>query len=267
MKKASTSITVPPDLKTALSALGEPFVTRIVNSYLSVKAAYADGAWDAAGLRIGIFCEALLRYLQQALTGSHTPFGQRLPTFADECVRLSSVPVAAGPESLRQIVPKALTFLYTLRNKRGIGHSGGDVEANEIDVATAVRVADWCVCELIRLKHSLSLEEAQGIVDSIAVRQIPEVWAVLGRKRVLDPSLDYKSQVLLLLHGSDPSGMLVEDLRTWVEYGRPAEFMNRVIRPLHDSRLIEYDEETGAVVLSPRGAERVEQEIVPRVKR
>ena len=34
-------------------------------------------------------------------------------------------------------------FLYALRNKRDIGHVGGDIEANEIDALIAARVADW----------------------------------------------------------------------------------------------------------------------------
>jgi hypothetical protein len=48
-----------------------------------------------------------------------------------------------------------------MRNKRGIGHVAGDVDANAIDIATMARTADWIVCELIRINHGLSLEEAQ----------------------------------------------------------------------------------------------------------
>jgi hypothetical protein len=60
-----------------------------------------------------------------------------------------------------------------MRNKRGIGHVGGDLDANSIDISAMAKVADWTVCELIRLYHGLSLEEAQDIVDGLAVRQLP----------------------------------------------------------------------------------------------
>lgn len=266
MTRASTSTGATPDLQSALASIGEPFASRVVDSYLLLRAAVADGAWDAAGLRAGIFCEAVLRFLQQDLTGKHTPFGSKLPVFVDECVRLANVPVTSGPESLRLIVPKAIAFVYTLRNKRGVGHAGGDVEANEIDAVTAARIADWCVCELLRLKHTLSLEEAQALVDSIAVRQLPEIWSVLGKRRVLDSSLDYQSQALLLLHSSSAAGVLIEDLRDWLDYDRPSRFVERVIGPLHEERLVEYDRESGSVILSPSGAARVEQVLLPRLR-
>jgi hypothetical protein len=97
-------------------------------------------------------------------------------------------------------MPRGLNFLYTLRNKRGIGHVGGDVDANSIDAATIVRVADWCLCELIRVVHNLPLEEAQTLLNAITERQIPGVWSVVGKKRVLIPGLDAKAQTLVLLN-------------------------------------------------------------------
>lgn len=263
---ASTATANPVDLRTALAAVPEPFLTRIVDGYLSIKTAFADSAFDAAGLRVGALAETLLRLLQQELTGTHTPFGQQLPPFASECLRLTNLPAANGPESLRILLPRALNFAYTLRNKRGIGHVGGDVDANQIDAATAVRIADWCICELLRLKYAVSLEEAQSIVDGISVRQLPEIWTVMGRQRVLDASLDYKSQVLLLLHAAGSTGVLVEDLREWVEHERPARFVERVINPLHNERWVEFDRETGTVFLSPTGAQRVEDVLLPRIR-
>lgn len=53
------------------------------------------------------------------------------------------------------------------------------------------RIADWIVCELIRSYHNLSLEEAQVLVDSLAVRHLPDIWEVGGRKRVLRSDLGY----------------------------------------------------------------------------
>src|SRR5664280_1735134 len=105
-----------------------------------------------------------------------TPFGTRISNFADECRRLTTAPTTAGNESERVVLPRALNFLYTMRNKRGIGHVGGDIDANGIDIATMARTADWVICELIRINHGVSLEEAQDIVDGISVRQLPTIW-------------------------------------------------------------------------------------------
>ncbi len=73
----------------------------------------------------------------------------------------------------------------------------GDVDANEIDAATGVRIADWCICELIRLSHTISLEEAQAICDAIAVRQLPQIWDVFGKTPHPEPQVD--------VFGTDPA--------------------------------------------------------------
>ncbi len=185
-----------------------------------------------------------------------------MPNFADECRKLVTSPAGSAIESLRAVVPRALVFMYTMRSKRGIGHIGGDVEANQIDSATLARLADWTVCELIRVYHGLSLEEAQDLVDVLATRAIPDVWEVGGRKRVLRDGLSASEQVLLLLYSEPTSYILAEDLCTWVEYSQSSMFKRNILRPLHKKRLIELDEESAVVYLSPTGVRKVEQGIL-----
>lgn len=253
-------------LGSALSAIPKEFRKRIIDTYVGVRSAYADGYFDTCGLRAAKFCESLVRFLQNHLTGNHTPFGQGIKSFSDECAKLERLPKSSGHESLRIIIPRALDYLYTLRNKRGVGHVGGDVDANEIDAATALRVADWCVCELLRFFHSMSLEEAQAMLDALAIRQLPEIWSVAGKNRVLESSLDYKSQVLLLLYREIDAGILTEDLFDWVECSQLATFRRDVLRPLHKVRMVEYDEKAETVVISPKGIARVETEILPKLR-
>lgn len=253
-------------LTLALANVPEPFRSRIIEKYLSLKEALTAGAFDAAGLRAGVFAETTLRMLQEVLTGAHTAFGTPIANFEEECVKLTRLAKTSGHESLRVVIPRALSFLYTIRNKRGIGHAGGDVEANKIDAATCVRVADWVCCELIRLNHGVSLEEAQTLVDAISNREMPSVWAVGGKSRVLDTSLDYKSQALLLLYSHSEQVVLSEDLRDWIEYPEAARFVKRILEPLHRDRLLDWDRENDAVVLSPKGAKYVEDRIVANRK-
>jgi hypothetical protein len=251
-------------LEEALGGIDKPFRDRIIKSYLDLRAAYSTSDYDAAGLRAGVFAEAVVRLLEHQLTGNHTPFGTSLPNFADLCRGFERIDKAKGPESLRVIVPRALLYIYTLRNKRGIGHIGGDIEANQIDAATCLRTADWCVCELIRIYHKLSLEDAQAILDAISVRQIPSIWSVGGKRRVLDRTLSYPDQVLLLLHGHEDPAVLSEDLAEWVEHPRLRDFRSKVLGTLHSKRLVEWDRETDAVVISPLGVKRVEDVLLKR---
>jgi hypothetical protein len=158
-------------------------------------------------------------------------------------------------------------FLYTLRGKRGIGHAGGDVEANAVDAQTIVGVADWIVCELVRIFHSLSLEEAQSIVDTLSTRNIPEIWEVAGKKRILRTDLDFKQKVLLLTYAASEGGVLMEDLLDWTEYSNKSMFKQVVLRPLHREKLIEHDRESDIVYISPLGIREVEAKIRPSTEK
>ncbi len=251
-----------PVLEVALTNVPTVFRSRLVQSYLDLKKNAMETRFDAAGLATGKFCEVVLRFLQQKIYGMFTPFGTKIKNYADECKRLVIAPTTSGNESERVVLPRALLFLYTMRNKRGIGHIGGDVDANGIDIATMAKIADWIVCELIRINHGLSLEEAQDLVDSISVRQLPTIWDVAGKKRILKDGLRARDQALLLLYSCPNSAVLLEDLRDWVEYLNPLRFKNLIIKELHKQRLLEFDTDSESLILSPEGVKYVEEKLI-----
>jgi hypothetical protein len=230
-------------------------------TYLALKKNCAESRNEAAGLAAGKFCEVVLRLLQEKVHGNSTPFRAKISNYADECRKLIVAPEKAANESERVVLPRALVFLYTMRNKRGIGHVGGDVDANAIDIAVMARTAAWIVCELIRINHGLSLDEAQDIVDAISVRALPTIWEVAGKKRVLRQELRARDQALLLLYSVQDSAVLFEDLCQWIEYSNPRVF-KKIIRELHKKRLLEFDQESASVTLSPKGVEYIERELL-----
>ncbi len=263
MTKASSSTSrSKAPLELALANVPAQFRTRIVKTFLDVKKRLAEENDESLGLAAGKFCESVLRLLQHEILKSSTPFGQKIPDFSVECRKLVESPKTAGPESLRVVVPRALVFVYTLRNKRGIGHVGGDVDANHIDAMTIARSCDWIVCELIRTFHNLSLEEAQDIVDNLAQRNLPDVWNVAGKKRVLRDGLCFKDQVLLLCYVERENAVFAEDLLSWVEHSHSTKFRSSVLGALHAARLVEYDRDNDQVILSPKGVKEVETRIL-----
>jgi len=268
INSTNTKNTKKPEglLKNSLGNMPVKFKDRICADYLELKKRYArsqfDLAWDTSGLSVGKFCESVLRFLQHVLTGDNIPFGKHIPNFPDECRKLIQLESTAGLESLRIIIPRGLVYLYTIRGKRGIGHVGGDVDANEIDAAVIVRVCDWIIAELIRIYHKLSLEEAQAIVDSVAERTVPMVWEIGGKKRVLRPELSYSDKTLLLLYTAVESGILVEDLFDWVEHSSKTDFKRRVLKGLHDAKYIEWDVDNDITYLSPRGIDFIEKQLL-----
>lgn len=250
----------PLDL--ALSNIPAIFRGRIVKSYLELKSRHAENKHDAAGLSAGKFCECIVRLLQHELKLPVTPFGQQLTNISGECESFSRVSKAIGNDSLRIVIPRSISLLYTLRNKRGIGHVGGDVDANAIDGVTIARLADWTMCELIRIYHNLSLEEADALVGSLASRDIPDVWEVAGRKRVLRRDLDFKQKTLLLLYSAPESAILAEDLFEWSKYSDFSMYKKAVLLQLDRADLVDYDAATDSVILSPLGVKIVEDEIL-----
>lgn len=255
-----------PELENALKSLSSKFRGRIIDTYLELKFRYSkshhDSEFDSAGISSGKFCETTLRFLQHELVGTYTPFGQQIKNFSNEVEVLGRIDKAKGNDSKRILIPKALGLIYTIRNKRGIGHIGGDIEANKIDSATIVRVADWVLCELIRMYHNLSIEEAQDVIDALATRTLPDVWEVNGKKRILRKDLDFKQQVLLLLYSETQNGVAIEDLFLWTQYSNFSMFKRNVVLPLHKNKCIEYDTETKYVHISPLGINEVENSIL-----
>lgn len=246
------------ELDQCLQAIPTSFRNRIIKEYVRIKTRFRKGEFDSSGLSCGKFCEEVLRFLQQHLTGSHIGFTDEIKNFHHKVGELEKVDKSIGNDSLRIIIPRSLAFLYTMRNKRNIGHSGGDVEANEIDAHMISKVSDWVVCELIRIFYRSSLEEAQQIVDVIATRNLPEVWEINGKKRVLLDNVSARDKVLILTYSQESKGVFFEDLLDWVEYSNVSVFKRKVLGPLHTKNLVEYDQELNMVFISPKGIKEVE---------
>ena len=254
-------------LENALGGIPAPIRKHIIKSFLELKQNLSESRHDAAGMSAGKLCEAGIRLLQERAFGQSTPFGKKIPNFSDECRKVVSSTGSTITDSEKLVIPRALVLLYTMRNTRGIGHIGGDVDPNAIDSALMGRVADWILCELIRVHHQLSLEEAQDIIDALAVRQLPDVWEVAGKRRVLRDGLKAREQVLLLLYSASETTVLTEDLISWVEYSNPRVFKSAVLATLHSERLVEWDTDADSVTLSPKGSAFVEQSLLAQQTR
>lgn len=252
-------------LDAALANLPAALRKRAVESYMALKRIPIQNEYDAIGVRAGKLAEALLRVLQHVLTGTYTPLSRGLGNFRVEALKIEQTPTSAGPEGLRLLMPRALLFMYTLRNKRDFGHVGGEVDANAVDAVTALRLADWCMAELVRVSRSIPIDDAQVLCDAMIERQVPLVWNVLGRKRILATGLSYRDQTLLLLYAELEEGVPTEDLFAWTEHSNRGAFRRDVLGPLHRSRLIEWDQEMEMAILSPRGIQTVEEVLLPKV--
>ena len=157
-----------------------------------------------------------------------------------------------------------LPALYEVRNNRGVGHAGGDVDPNHMDATVVLSTCNWIMAELVRVLHAMMIGEAQSIVDSLAERRIPLIWQSGDLKRMLDPSVSLSDQILILI-GSSPGSVRTEELLEWIE-AKDRAYFKRLLRKLHDSRMLNLSKDGKEVQILPPGAMHVSDFLAQRTK-
>jgi hypothetical protein len=240
---------VATDLK---SKLPSDLVDALLASYDELKQSFFLGKHEPSELNGGKFCEACLRMLQHETNGGvYTPLGVSIPDVIGKLRDLERLPATGTNESYRIHIPRALIVMYNIRNKRGVGHLGGDVNPNVADSSLLVACADWVMAELFRIHYQCSLDEAQTIVNSLTQRRLALVHELEQTKRVLLPALSHRDQTLLLLATLHPEKVSEDNLLAWIEPANKSRYKG-VLRKLHTERLIEYSN-SGWCVILPTG--------------
>jgi hypothetical protein len=117
--------------------------------------------------------------------------------------------------------------------------------------------ADWILAELLRIHYSFTLNEAQKLVDSIVIRPTFLVHQIADIKRILNPSLKNRDQVLVLLASEYPTMVSDNTLFNWIEPKSKGTFIN-LLKQLHSERLIEYFSDKNCSIL-PTGLKYVDK--------
>jgi hypothetical protein len=240
---------LPPTLRDdLLSAFNE-----IVNNYRAHK-------WEPSELNGGKLCEAVYTVINGWLDGGRYPARASKPgRFPQACLALENqyqhVP---NSHSARILIPRMMVGVYDIRNNRGVGHAGAEVDPNHMDATVLLYTAKWLVAELVRLLHTLPIDEATAIVDGLIVREVAWVWSLGDKKRVLRNGMTWKQQTLVLLL-TEVDEVAEADLIRWLEHPRLADYRQKVLKPLHSDRLIEYDKERRTVRLLPPGVAAAEE--------
>jgi hypothetical protein len=235
---------VPPGLRKDLLTAFNEIVTN-----------FREHRWEPSELNGGKLCEAVYTIALGHLEGEYPERATKPQNMLAACRALEQW--SDGPRSVRIQIPRIVCALYEIRNNRGVGHAGGDVNPNQMDATVVLYMAKWLVAELVRVLHDVSNDEAVQIVEGLIEREIPLVWNHGEIRRVLQPGLTKKEQVLVLLlpeHG----GVTEAQLLSWMEVRNRAAFRRDVLRPMHRDRLIEFSELQGTARLLPPGVANAE---------
>ncbi len=223
----------------------------LLEEYQHITRAFSESRWLPSELSGGRFSEIVFTIIEGYGTG-HYPSAPHKPSdFVGACRRLEQQ--AHVPRSFQILIPRLLPALFEVRNNRGVGHVGGDVNPNYMDAAFVVTNSSWVMGELIRVFHNVTTVEAQSLVDSLAQRRIPLIWEGENTRRILRPNLRIRSQILLLL-ATSASVVHTSDLLQWIEY-RNTTYFKSLLRRMHNQRLIELNEGGKSVQILPPGSE------------
>lgn len=237
----------------ALSGIPDGLRIPLLGEFKKIINNFMEHRWTASELSGGRFCEIVYTILDGHAKSVFASAPSKPSNFVDACRRLESN--SGVPRSFQILIPRLLIALYEIRNNRNVGHVGGDVNPDFMDSSAVVSMASWILAEMVRVFHGISTEEAQKIVDNLAEKRLPLVWKSGEIRRVLNPKLPLKDQILLLLC-SCSAKVSVDLLYSWTGYKKRSYF-NRLIRQLHDNRVVELYDSIGEIEILPPGAEYI----------
>ena len=237
----------------------------LLRSYLEIRRNYVLGKYEASELSGGKFVESCVRILQFETDPSqnYAPLGSSIRNMID-ILRAFGRTSANIHDSYRLHIPRVLMGVYNIRNRRGVGHLGGDVNANLMDATYIASAANWVLAELYRLAQGESPEESMRVIQRIVTPKIPLVYEIGDVKRVLNPRLPYKEKILLLLYVTFPEFCHVQDLLRDTEYSNSSKFRREILLALHKERLIEYNQKQDICMLLPPGIQYIESHVLPK---
>jgi hypothetical protein len=251
------------DPNTLLAALPAALRDPLLETYREIVSNFAEHRWEPSELNGGKFCEVVYTILHGSITGTFAVAPSKPRNMKDACNALEQNPSTGRPgdHSLRILLPRTLPSLYDVRNNRGVGHVGGDVNPNMMDATVVYSMASWILAELVRVFHQVPIKEAQEAVDALSERKLSLIWDPGTVKRVLDNKMGASDQTLVLLHQA-LAWVEEKSLFSSVEYSGGAMYRKRVLDKLHKARMIEFDKAGARARISPKGSAYVEEKII-----
>ncbi len=247
------------DVRAGFVAAGMPLdlADEVLAGYAEAKRRYYLGDHRPTAVEGGRFCEAVTRVLEHELMGSYTQLGKTLPPLNDK--RLQAFAQAPhAHESVRRHIPKALYFIYGIRNTRDVAHLGDGIDPNLQDATLVVSTLDWIMAELVRVFHSVTPDEAHAIITDLVTREIPVVEEIDGQP-VCSKHLAVGDLLLVFLYraGRD-AGLSVPELQRQMRYSDRSN-LNKAIKRQDDKGLVLLHPDTGRAHITTNGMAEVEK--------
>jgi len=184
----------------------------------------------------GRFAEVALRMLQQVTAGTYIPLGKAIANFNDEILKMAKADKDKFPESIRIHIPRTLQVVYDIRNKRDVGHVGGDVDSNFTDATLSLVCCNWVMTEFVRIYYTSDITTAQNLVNSIVKIRIPLIQDFNGFLKLLKPDMKLPNKILTLLYYHGSEGATVDELNKWLGHRILIGHMNTTLDRLEHEK-------------------------------
>lgn len=184
----------------ALGGIPDGLRGPLLDEFSKLARHYRESRWEPAELNGGKLCEIVYTILKGHTDGIFPSAPSKPGNMLDACKALESA--TKFPRAVRIQIPRMLVALYEIRNNRNVGHVGADVDPNHMDATVVFGVSRWVMSELVRIFHAVSPEDAAAVVDALTEREIPLLWHIGDRTRVLGAQLSARQKALVLLYGS-----------------------------------------------------------------
>lgn len=247
------------DISKALGHLPEDLRQELLDAFNEIVSNFREGKWEPSELNGGKLCEVAYSILRGHVDGNYPTHSSKPNNMVDDCKAFELAP-KTFPRSVRIQIPRMLIALYEVRNNRGVGHVGGEVDPNHMDASLVLNMSKWIMAELVRMFHGVDTKTATEVVELLTERELPIIWQVNEKKRILRPGLSMKDKTLLLLYSQ--SSVSEADLVTWIEHTNASIYRRDVLVKGHKAKLWEYDKSSRIVTLSPIGSDIVERSLL-----
>ena len=244
-------------LDVALNSIPDGLRRPLISEFESLLSEYGARRWETVGLKAGKLCEIAYTILSGYVSGKYAAKPSKPKNMVVACGALEGASAAQFSRSVRIQIPRLLIAIYELRNNRDIGHVGSEVDPNHMDAELFLRAAKWILSELVRVFSSLNVDAASRLIETVTERTIPLVWQGHGVKRVLNPKLSTRDQVLALIYSS-PDGVSSKDLASWLGYGNLSRLRTSILGKLDGDAFIHFDRQRDLAIALPPGIRYVE---------
>lgn len=235
--------------------LPQQLVDELLASYVETKRRYHLGDHRPQEVEGGRFSEALFRILQHLCGQTVTPLGKQLPS-VDDLLRTFENETTQ-PDAIRMHIPRTLKLIYDIRNKRDAAHLADGIDPNLQDATLVVANMDWALAELVRLRHQVSADEAQRIIEDLVTKEVPAVQVIEGQPVIL-ANMQARDQALLMLYRAGAGGQSLDELASALRADRKDHLKTRLAK-LDTATLVLMHPENGRYYITGNGIREVER--------